>query len=59
MERYCDFCETKLPGRKGHGFVTAEGRLSCGRSAVQKTINRGGSPSLVSVPLPCGDATKG
>lgn len=59
MERYCDLCDTKLPGKKGHGFVTQDGRVTCGRSTVQKTVNRNGSPSLVSVPLPCAAATKG
>lgn len=51
--RSCDLCGTKLPGPKGHGFPTARGGISCGRSATKRTNSNG---ALVKTPLPCAKA---
>lgn len=59
MFRNCTFCDTQLPGKRGHGFVTDDGGISCGRSATQKTVIRNGAPSLVAVPLSCAARVKG
>ena len=40
MSRYCDSCGTKLPGSKGHGFLTRKGGLVCGRTKISKSVRK-------------------
>lgn len=47
--RACDFCGTPLR-RRGHGFVTAKGGISCGRSSTKRTNAEG---KLVKIDLRC------
>ena len=54
MIRACDSCGTPLSGRRGHGFVTANGGLSCGRAKTKRTGTNGkGERALVEAKLPC------
>jgi len=52
--RVCDVCGTKLPGKKGHGFVSDDGkRVLCGREYVKKTVKgMNGSWFLMDVETP-------
>lgn len=53
MKRYCDECKTRLPGKKGHGFVK-HGYIVCGRKTIQKTIYTNEGARLMRVPTPAG-----